>query len=150
MPSYKGKFRPINPDKYRGDSNNIIYRSLLERRFMTFCDTNPNVLEYASEEFFVRYYSPVDKKYRRYFPDFWIRYKNSKGVIIEKVIEVKPFSQCSPPKPDLKQRKPRRYLNEMKTYLINTAKWDAAKKLCEENNMEFEILTEKELSRGKK
>ena len=32
--SYKGKFKPKNPNKYKGNPTNIIYRSLLERRFM--------------------------------------------------------------------------------------------------------------------
>ena len=47
--SYKGKYQPRNPQKYVGDSTNIIYRSLWERKFMIYCDTNDNVLEYASE-----------------------------------------------------------------------------------------------------
>lgn len=145
MPSYKGRFAPQNPEKYKGNPNNIVYRSLLERRFMVFCDTNPNILEYSSEEFFVPYYSPVDKKMHRYFPDFWVKFKQTDGTIVSKIIEIKPKKQCSPPPESLKQKRPRRYLNEVKTYMINTAKWDAAKKLCEQNNMTFEILTEEHL-----
>lgn len=121
----------------------------MERRFMTFCDTNPNVLKWGSEEFWVSYISPKDNKQHRYFPDFWIKMKNSKGKIIEKIIEVKPHKQCSPPNIKLKDKKPRIYLREVMTFAINNAKWNAAKQLCEDNNMTFEILTEKQLSRGK-
>ena len=38
--SYKGIYRPSNPKKYKGDSKNIIYRSLWERKFMNYCDLN--------------------------------------------------------------------------------------------------------------
>ena len=49
--SYKGIYRPSNPKKYKGDSKNIIYRSLWERKFMNYCDLNENILEWASENF---------------------------------------------------------------------------------------------------
>ena len=32
--SYKGKFKPKNYQKYKGNPTNITYRSLLERRFI--------------------------------------------------------------------------------------------------------------------
>jgi len=48
--SYKGKFRPKNPNKYKGNPSNIIYRSLLERRFMVYLDNNPSILKWQSEE----------------------------------------------------------------------------------------------------
>ena len=51
--SYKGIYRPSNPKKYKGDSKNIIYRSLWERKFMNYCDLNENILEWASEEFWI-------------------------------------------------------------------------------------------------
>ena len=75
--SYKGKYKPSNPEKYRGDVTNIIYRSLWERKFLRYCDTNDNVLEYSSEEMFVWYRSPVDSKPHRYFPDFYIKVQES-------------------------------------------------------------------------
>ena len=39
----------------------------------------------------------------------------------------------------------RRYLNEVKTYGVNTAKWKAAVEFCEDRKWEFKIMTEKEL-----
>tara|TARA_B110000259_G_scaffold89701_1_gene104243 strand:- start:29 stop:274 length:246 start_codon:yes stop_codon:yes gene_type:complete len=71
--SYKGLYRPINPNKYVGDVNKIVYRSLLEKKFMLQIDNNPDVTYWASEELAIRYYNPVTKKYHRYFPDFIVR-----------------------------------------------------------------------------
>ena len=58
--SYSGKFKPKNYKKYKGDPTRIIYRSLLERRFMVWCDNNENVIEWGSEELQIPYKSPVD------------------------------------------------------------------------------------------
>ena len=68
--SYKGKFRPTNRKKYKGDPANIIYRSLWERKFMVYCDSNSSIKEWGSEEIVIPYISPVDGRRHRYFPDF--------------------------------------------------------------------------------
>ena len=95
--SYKGKYQPRSPQKYVGDSTNIIYRSLWERKFLIYCDTNDNVLEYASEEIAIPYRSPIDGKVHRYFPDFYIKVKESNGIIEKYLIEIKPYKQTMPP-----------------------------------------------------
>ena len=74
--SYKGKFRPKNPKKYKGDPTNIIYRSLLERRFMVYCDDTSAIIKWASEEIIIPYVNPITGRVHRYFPDFYIKYKN--------------------------------------------------------------------------
>ena len=91
--SYKGIFKPSNPRKYKGDPNNIVYRSLWERKMMVYCDLNDNIMEWASEEFFVPYYDPTMKKVRRYFPDFFIKYTDKDGRVRRSVIEVKPMRE---------------------------------------------------------
>ena len=73
MPPYKGKFTPVNPNKYMGDVDNIIYRSGWERRAMKYFDNTPKVVKWASEEVVIKYYDSVGKKVRRYFPDFLIK-----------------------------------------------------------------------------
>ena len=103
--SYKGKYQPRNPQKYVGDSTNIIYRSLWERKFMIYCDTNDNVLEYASEEIAIPYRSPIDGKVHRYFPDFYIKVKESNGIIEKYLIEIKPYKQTMPPPKPKRQTK---------------------------------------------
>ena len=60
--SYKGRYTPANPKKYKGNSRNIVYRSLWERKFMVYCDTSKNILEWGSEEIIIPYISPVDGK----------------------------------------------------------------------------------------
>lgn len=139
--SYKGLFKPVNPSKYVGDPKGIVYRSLLEKRFMLYCDSNKDITHWASEELPVRYYNPIDKKYHRYFPDFII--KTGKGKKF--MIEIKPYRQCKPPKPPTKKSKV--YLRESFEYVKNQAKWQAARAYCEHNNMEFKLITEKELGK---
>ena len=60
--SYKGKYYPSYPKKYKGDPTNIIYRSLWERKFMVYCDKNEKILEWGSEEIALPYRSPIDNK----------------------------------------------------------------------------------------
>ena len=137
--SYKGLFNPTNPKKYVGNTKQIVYRSLLERRFMRYCDLNPDILFWASEELPVRYYSPLDNKWHRYFPDFII-----KTVKDEKfMIEIKPSRQSVRPKTP--KRKTKSYMRENMEYIKNQAKWSAAMEYCENNNMKFKIITEKDL-----
>ena len=105
MKYYKGKFKPKNPEKYVGDTSNIVYRSSWELKFMIYCDTNPNVLQYASEEIFIPYVSPVDNKVHRYFPDFLMKVKKADGSISKILVEVKPKSQTKPPVPGKRKTK---------------------------------------------
>ncbi len=137
--SYKGLYRPTNPKKYVGDVNRIVYRSLLEKRFMLYCDRNPDIIYWASEELAIRYYNPVDKKYHRYYPDFIVR--TVKGEKI--VIEIKPSRQCVPPKTPT--RKTRAFMRSSFEYIKNMAKWKAATEYAANNNATFKLITEKDL-----
>ena len=141
--SYKGKYKPNFPRKYKGNPTNIIYRSLWERNCMVYFDQNPNVLEWASEEVIVPYKSPIDGKWHRYFPDFIVKVKDKTKQIKTIMIEVKPYAQTKEPKVRTKVTK--KYLYEVSTYGINIAKWKAAKEFCADRNWKFMILTEKEL-----
>ena len=60
---------------------NIIYRSLWERKFMTFCDRNPNVIEWGSEEVVIPYRSPLDGRVHRYYVDFYIKVRTKSNEI---------------------------------------------------------------------
>ena len=139
--SYKGRFKPRNYQKYKGDPTQIIYRSLWERKFMQYCDTNQNILEWGSEEFWIPYRSPVDQRVHRYFPDFHMKLKEKNGTIKRYVIEVKPLRQTKPPN----KSKTKTYLYESMEYAKNQAKWKAAKAYCKDRRYEFKIITEKEL-----
>lgn len=141
--SYSGRFRPSHRQKYKGDPTNIIYRSLWEKKFMVWCDKNENVLEWGSEEVVIPYISPVDNRIHRYFPDFYVRARTRTGRTQRFIIEVKPSKQTIPPKKQ--KRVTKRFLNEVKTYAVNDAKWKAAREYCADRKMEFMILTEHEL-----
>jgi len=145
--SYKAKFKPQNYQKYKGDPTKIIYRSLLERRFMVYCDTNASILEWSSEEVVVPYVSPVDNRYHRYFVDFWMRYRDREGKLKSVLIEIKPAIQTQPPKrKDTPTGRPTiRFLNEVKTWGVNQAKWEAATEYAKDRNWEFRIITDKDL-----
>lgn len=140
---HQGRFHPQNPGKYLGSTADIIYRSSWELHFLRWCDRNENVLEYASEEFSIKYVSPVDNKVHRYYPDGFVKIKHQNGEVKRYVVEIKPLRQTiEPKKPD---RVTKTYLNECKTYAVNQAKWKYAKEFCEDNGIEFKILTEVEL-----
>ena len=141
--SYKGKYYPSYPRKYKGDPTNIIYRSLWERKFMVYCDKNQNILEWASEEIAIPYRSPIDNRVHRYFPDFYMKVKEFNGKIKRYVIEVKPAKQTKPPaKP---KRKSKGYIREAYEYAKNQAKWKMAREFCADRQWEFKVVTEKEL-----
>jgi hypothetical protein len=141
--TYKGKFTPKHPEKYIGNVNNIVFRSLWEKSFLTYLDTNINVIRYSSEEIIIPYLNPIDKKVHRYFPDMYVELKDREGNINIKLIEIKPYKQTQKPVPG--KRKTRSYYEEELTYIINQTKWEFARKFCEQKNWEFKVLTEKEL-----
>ena len=141
--SIKSLFKPTKPRKYKGDVNNIICRSNWEKRFCSWCDLNESIIEWGSEEFFIKYVSPVDNRYHRYYPDFLIKVKESTGQVKTYVIEVKPKKQTRPPKP--RKNVTKSYIYECKTYAVNQAKWEAANEWCKDRKIEFKIVTEQEL-----
>ena len=148
-PYHQGMYRPRNPEKYKGDPRGIVFRSSWERTFAKWCDLNESILSWSSEEKCLWYYDPVSKKKRRYFPDFIIRYMDSDGLIITEMIEVKPHKQVIGPSTNPK-RKTKAWLREVHTYVTNQAKWDAAKKVCEDRGWRFRIVTEYDLELKKR
>jgi hypothetical protein len=141
--AYSGKYNPANPHKYKGNPTNIIYRSLWERKFMVFCDKNPNILQWGSEEIVIPYRSPLDGRIHRYYVDFYIKLQTKNSEIKKYLIEVKPKKQTLPPPAEKRQTKT--YKNKVLTFLKNKAKWEAANDWCEDRQMEFLILTEDHL-----
>ena len=103
--AYKGKYKVRAPYKYKGNPTKVIYRSLWELKFMTYCDTNINILEWGSEEVYMWYKSPIDNRPHRYFPDFYIKVREKNGTIKKYIIEVKPQRQTKPPARPKRQTK---------------------------------------------
>ena len=146
---YQGRFKPQNPKKYLGDPTNIIYRSGWEFKLMRYLDMHPNVIEWCSEELVIPYKSPIDGRYHRYFPDFLVKQINMYGKKETILIEVKPKAQTMPPdKSKIKTKTgqvSRRYINEVKTWGINQAKWEAAEEFCKDRGWKFQIMHEDHL-----
>jgi hypothetical protein len=147
MKSYKGRFQPLFPNKYKGDPTNIIFRSLWELKVMRSLDENANVIEWSSEEMFVPYLDPLTNRRRRYFPDFIAKIRTPDGTIRTTMIEVKPKKQTIEPK--VKERKTKSYINEVVTFANNRAKWTYAQAYCLDRGWDFKILTEEDIF-GKK
>jgi hypothetical protein len=143
--SYKGRYTPKNPQKYKGNAELCIFRSLWERKFMIFCDENSSVVEWSSEEIVVPYISPVDGRRHRYFVDFWVKVQSKEGDIKEYLIEVKPKAQTKQPEPPKSKRVSKSKLIEMRNWMVNNAKWNAAREVCADKGWEFKILTEDNL-----
>ena len=134
--TYKGRFKPKNIKKYKGDPTKIVYRSLWERNTFRFLDENSDILEWNSEEVIIPYRCKTDNRIHRYFVDVYFKAKNGKKYLIE----IKPKNQTVPPKQP--QRKTKRYLKEVMTYVKNTSKWEAAKAYSLDRGYEFQIWRE--------
>jgi hypothetical protein len=136
--AYSGRYKVINVNKYHGDPTNVVYRSLWEKYCFIWCDTNPKVKSWSSEEIVIPYYYDADKKYHRYFPDLKI-------VLEDKtlLVEIKPDKETKPPEG---QRKTKRYITEGLTYIKNMNKWKAAEDFCKDRKWEFQIWTEDTLA----
>lgn len=143
--NYKqGKFKPKNPQKYNGDPTEIYFRSSYELKFMQYCDLTESVISYQSEEFWIPYRSPLDGKTHRYFPDFFLKYKDKDEKMRNLVVEIKPAKELKMPDTNPKRRT-KSWAYSVKMWAINQAKWNAAKEWCADHNYEFKIMTEKEL-----
>ena len=143
MKTYKGRYSPKNPEKYKGNPTGIIYRSLWERKLMVYLDENKSIIQWSSEEIAIPYISPLDNRYHRYFPDFYIKAIDKNGNIVEQLLEVKPMKETTEPKK--KKRITKQYITEVTTWGKNQAKWAAATEYCLDRGWQFKLITEKEL-----
>lgn len=139
----QGIFKPQNSQKYLGSSNPV-YRSGWELKFFRWADLNENILAWGSETIIIPYINPLDNKVHRYFVDNFIVFKDNKGVKHKYLIEIKPSKQVSKPISN-NNKKQSTILHEQTTWVVNQAKWQAAKTWAAKKNCEFLILTEKEL-----
>lgn len=136
--AYSGKYIIKKPNKYRGDPSKVTYRSHWEKLCFMWCENNPDIKDWSSEEIVVPYYYDVDKKYHRYFVDLKITFKNGKTILVE----IKPEKETAPPKrPD----KSKRYIGEALTYVKNMNKWEAANSFAKDRGWDFQIWTENTL-----
>jgi hypothetical protein len=144
MKFHSGRFKPKFPQKYKGDVGKIKYRSSWELHVMNYLDRNPDIIYWNSEEVVIPYISPIDGRRHRYFTDMWVQTVDKS----QHIWEIKPHAQSIPPKK--RSRVTKKYLNEVKTWGVNQAKWVAATAYCKKRGWKFTVLTEKDLFNGKK
>ena len=138
---YSGRYSIKNPSKYSGDSSNIVYRSLWEKAVFQWCDKNPKVKGWSSEEIVVPYYYDVDKKYHKYYVDVKIVFEDK-----TLLVEIKPEKETVPP---VGAKRTKRYITEGLTYVKNMNKWEAADNYAKDRGWEFQVWTEKTLQEMK-
>jgi len=136
----QGTFVPKNGSKFIG--SNARYRSGLELKFMKFCDNNPNIIKWGSENVVVKYVSPLDNKIHRYYIDNYIEIVEG-NTIKKYLIEIKPSRQCKPPTARYKKKSNMVY--EQKQWVVNREKWKAATAYARSEGFVFKIITEKEI-----
>lgn len=140
---YQGKYIVENVDKYEGDHKNVTFRSSWEFRSFKYCDSNPKIKKWSSEEVIIPYISPLDKRMHRYYMDLKITTIDEYGMPVVTLVEIKPDKETRPPTKVGKNKK--RYVEEVKTWLVNKAKWTAAETYCRKMGWHFVIWTEKQL-----
>lgn len=128
-----------NPAKYVG-KNTPRYRSGWEHAFMRFCDTNENILQWASESISIPYRNPITGKQSIYVPDFLITYRNKANQMIAELIEIKPKKQSVV--------ESKMSANARAIVAVNYAKWDAATKWARRQGITFRVVTEDDIFRN--
>jgi len=134
--SYKGRYTIKNKSKYLGNPDSVVYRSLWERQVFRWCEDNPRVKRWNSEEIVVPYKCQIDNRIHRYYVDLLVEL-DTKEIIL---VEIKPKKQTQPPKQP--KRKTKRYINEVMTYIKNNDKWNAAQKYADHKGWKFQVWTE--------
>lgn len=133
----QGKFSLKNPDKYVGKKTPT-YRSSWEFAFMKMCDEHPSVTKWASEAIRIPYRNPLTGKSTIYVPDFFIAYSDATGIQRVELIEVKPENQT------LKEKLGRSHANQA-AWIVNQAKWGAARAFCKQKSIIFRVVSEHDI-----
>lgn len=137
----QGKFAIKNMEKYVGKKLPT-YRSSWEMTFMTFCDNNPSVIQWASEPFMIPYRNPLSGKNTIYIPDFLMIYMDSSQQKHAELIEIKPLKETT-----LESAKS---VRDRAAVILNIAKWTAARAFCQQNGLVFRLVTEHDIFHGTK
>ena len=138
---YSGRYQVKDKEKYKGDSSSVVYRSLWEKAVFAWCDKNPKVQGWSSEEVVIPYYYNVDKKYHKYYVDLKIIFEDK-----TLLVEIKPEKETVPP---IGPKRTKRYITEGLTYVKNMNKWEAANEYAKDRKWEFQVWTEKTLQEMK-
>jgi hypothetical protein len=132
----QGIYEVKNPAKYVG-LGKPRYRSSWEMAFMAFCDSNDNIIQWASESVRIPYRNPLTGKQTVYVPDFLVVYRDKNNRTNAELIEIKPSTQSS-----LTEARGRR---DQAAVIVNQAKWQAASQWCQRAGVQFRVITERDM-----
>jgi len=138
----QGIYDVQNPSKYVGKKPPY-YRSSWEAAFCRFCDDNPSILKWASENIKIPYQNPLTGKYTNYVPDFMIQYVDKNGREHVELIEIKPGSQTTLEGAGRSKR-------NQAAVAVNTAKWQAASEWCKQQGIHFRVVNEDQIFKTNK
>lgn len=130
-------YTPKNPHKYVGKKKPY-YRSGWELVFMQFCDSNDNIIQWASEAIAIPYKNPLTGKPSQYIPDFFVLYENKRGQQVAEIVEIKPKKQSL-----IESRTAS--AKDRAIVAVNHAKWAAAKAYCQRLGVAFRVITEDDI-----
>ena len=132
----QGVYRVKNPAKYVGKGQPR-FRSSWEWAFMNFCDSNDNIMQWASESIAIPYQHPLTGRQTIYVPDFFITYRCKDDVMHAELIEIKPKKQSI-----IESKASAR---DRAVVAVNYAKWNAAQRWARRNGVVFRVITEDQI-----
>lgn len=145
---YKQGFYSLkNPEKYKGDPNNIKYRSSWEFAFCNYLDNNTSIIKWSCEQPIITY-QDLRNKVHRYYPDFYYeKTTNDDNRMVRVIVEIKPKTELFPPmKPKKETAKAlESYEYGVRMHIKNKLKWSAAEEYATKRGMQFVIITEDHL-----
>ena len=134
---HQGYYKVQNISKYIGNEPPV-FRSGIELKFFKFCDSNPNVLHWSSENIPIPYRDTVQHKNRTYYVDNFVEIKEG-NTIKKYLVELKDHKETKKPDPKSKQKKSTKLYQSL-IFENNCCKWKYAMEFAKKNNMEFLLL----------
>ena len=104
---------------------------------MRFCDSNDNIIQWASEAISIPYRHPLTGRQTIYVPDFFVQYRDKSGRTRAEIVEIKPKKQSI-----IEDKASSR---DRAVVAVNYAKWSAAQSFCKRQGLVFRVITEDDL-----
>jgi hypothetical protein len=130
-------YTPVNPEKHKGGSGELIVKSSWELEFARSLDLFPSVLSWSYETTKIPYRDPLSGRQKVYIPDFFAEVAQSDGYSKHFVFEIKPMHE------QLDQHA--RNSKDAALVARNKAKWMAATMWADRHSAEFVVLNEKDI-----
>ncbi|MEB0056723.1 TnsA endonuclease N-terminal domain-containing protein [Variovorax sp. LG9.2] len=127
-------FKPVNRSRYTGDLSYLRARSSWEITFMEHLDLHPAVMCWNYEPFFIPYLNPLwPDRVSKYLPDFWVECSGRGGEEMKFIVEIKPAKHLV--------LAATAGQDERFRYIVNQAKFKAARSFAVQQGATFRILT---------